>query len=195
MEYVYAAASQPAEAAQAAQAAQGQGGGNVYVYKPGPTPAPASPALPAYSVGMHFYAVAHPVYMRPFPYAYQSQAQPQVAAVPQAYYYVAAPAKAAVQPAAVQPAATGTAENPYVWTGESKEEVDRQNAAIAQAGGATKQHAMGPINVAGAQDFWCRELDGSYTLRSHMTIQEALQPGHWAVAKNGGYPYFIRQAA
>ena len=103
------------------------------------------------------------------------------------YYHVATP-KA---PAAAKP--NGSHANPYVWHGNTKEEMARQNQVIAQNVGANKPTKVVPPEATDAQQFWCRELDGAYTLRSKQTIQQALQPGHWAVAKEG-HAYFVRTA-
>ena len=103
-----------------------------------------------------------------------------------------APASA---PAPVLGATAGTYENPHLWYGNTTEEVDRENLVIAQNCGATKPANLAPVGATNDQMWWCREVDGSYTLRSTNTIQQALQPGYWAYASHGGYPYFIRQKA
>ena len=99
-------------------------------------------------------------------------------------------AAAAPTPAA---APNGTAQRPYMWYGNTKEEVDRQNIAIAQRNGVNRPTQLAPQGASSGQMFWVYELNGTYTLRSFATIQAALQPGYWAFAPRGGYPYFIRQ--
>lgn len=118
---------------------------------------------------------------------------------PNAYYYgMAQPGAtaAAVAPAPAPATATapvGTAQRPHTWYGNTKEEVDRQNMAIAQRSGANKPTQLVPQGASSGQTFWVCELNGTYTLRNLGTIQAALQPGYWAFAPRGGYPYFIRQ--
>ncbi|KAI9792342.1 MAG: hypothetical protein M1833_001113 [Piccolia ochrophora] len=114
--------------------------------------------------------------------------QPALAPAGGVYYY---------HPAISQPAkaALGTAENPYPWYGNTTHEVDRQNIVMAQNAGATNPTQLIPYQATDAQMWWCREVDGSYTLRNTKTIQDSLQPGYWAMAPNGGYPYFIRQGS
>ncbi|KAM5458435.1 hypothetical protein MaudCBS49596_000348 [Microsporum audouinii] len=80
------------------------------------------------------------------------------------------------------------------WVGPTRAEVDAQNLAVARATGAMRPQSMVPYRPAEGQQWWCRELDGSYTLRTTNDIMENLQPGYWAYSSSG-YPYFIRQAA
>lgn len=40
-------------------------------------------------------------------------------------------------------------------------------------------------------EFWCCELDGTYTVRTKETITLALRPGEWKYAV-AGYPYWVR---
>ncbi|KAL9036122.1 MAG: hypothetical protein Q9214_006277 [Letrouitia sp. 1 TL-2023] len=78
-----------------------------------------------------------------------------------------------------------------IWYGATKDEIDQQNAAAARA------HApvpLVPANPSPSQQFWCRELDGSYTLRTMNDISTSCQPGVWQQATETGYPYFVRKA-
>ncbi|KAI4116601.1 MAG: hypothetical protein LQ345_003007 [Seirophora villosa] len=81
-----------------------------------------------------------------------------------------------------------------VWYGSTKAEVDAQNAALAQDVGAYKPMELIPANPTAGQQFYCRELDGTYTLRTMTDIETACQPGAWHRASTG-YPYFIRNKA
>ncbi|KAL8955391.1 MAG: hypothetical protein Q9193_006739 [Seirophora villosa] len=81
-----------------------------------------------------------------------------------------------------------------VWYGSTKTEVDAQNAAVAQDVGAYKPMELVPANPTAGQQFYCRELDGTYTLRTMTDIETACQPGAWHRASTG-YPYFIRNKA
>ena len=69
--------------------------------------------------------------------------------------------------------------------------MDAQNAT---AGAANPVRVVPQANLA-AQQYYCRELDGSYTLRSTKEIMESLQPGYWTFANPGGYPYWVRSKA
>ena len=40
-------------------------------------------------------------------------------------------------------------------------------------------------------EFWCCELDGTWTVRTRETITLALRPGEWKYAVTG-YPYWVR---
>lgn len=96
------------------------------------------------------------------------------------------------------------------WYGATKAEVDAQEAADAAAATAAAEQAHSvqlvliPQIVAAPapapappapkpQQFYCRELDGSYTLRTTTEIMQTLQPGHWTHAPSG-YPYWVRTA-
>ena len=92
----------------------------------------------------------------------------------------------AAAPAIEQPSAH------HVWYGRTKEQVDAENIAIAQKVGTNKPVQLVPYNPSGEQQFWCRELDSSYTLRTSKDITENLQPGFWQYAQPGGYPYWYR---
>lgn len=73
------------------------------------------------------------------------------------------------------------------WFGGTKAEVDaKKEAQPAQ---------LIPQITAAPQQYYCRELNGSYTLRSTNEIMEKLQPGYWTYANPGGYPYWVRAKA
>lgn len=76
--------------------------------------------------------------------------------------------------------------------GATKAQVDAQNAAIADRTGGTKPIQMVPYKPKAGQQFWCRELDGGYTLRTMRECMEDLQPGRWEKSE-AGYAYFIRE--
>jgi hypothetical protein len=76
------------------------------------------------------------------------------------------------------------------WQGSSKAEVDMQNRAIHAA--HAKPHQLVPYQPTEEEQFWCRELDGSYTLRTSKDIEADLQPGHWEYGDRG-VPYFVRE--
>ncbi|KAL9594998.1 MAG: hypothetical protein Q9179_005157 [Wetmoreana sp. 5 TL-2023] len=78
-----------------------------------------------------------------------------------------------------------------VWVGSTKAQVDAQNAALAQGVGAYQQMQLAPANPTASQQFYCRELDGTYTLRTVTDIETSCQPGSWQTAVSG-YPYFVR---
>ena len=44
------------------------------------------------------------------------------------------------------------------------------------------------------QEFYCRELDGSWSLRNMNAIMKECQPGFWQTSPSG-WPVFYRQAA
>ena len=173
--------------------------GSTFTYKPSNS-VPAEPKItpPAfYPVPMLY--TYYPILQSPAMYAYIPVAAATTAASPAEAVPVAPiaafdPTTYTYRPtAAVAPKKPkGTFSDPYIWQGNSKNEIDRQNVVIAQNIGAAKQHPLIPHNATNTQQWWCKELDGSFTLRSTNTIMEELQPGFWSYAKNGGYPYWIR---
>lgn len=93
------------------------------------------------------------------------------------------------------------------------------NAAIAQMGQAPNYYVGGPMDYAAqqaylvgqmgfakppptqvapykpadGQQFWVKEVDGSWTLRTHSDIISGdLDPGHWDRHPASGYLFFIR---
>ena len=81
-----------------------------------------------------------------------------------------------------------------MWYGSTKAEVDAQNAALAPTVGATKPMELVPASPTPSQQFYVRELNGAYTLRTMTDIETSCQPGSWYRAQTG-YPYFVRRAA
>ncbi|KAH0565401.1 hypothetical protein GP486_001200 [Trichoglossum hirsutum] len=148
----------------------------VYRYKPSydhasPQPPPAQPTIQYQYAGQ---------LLIPWNYANSGAA----------YAYQFAPFITPV-PTAAPAAPTGAQGNPLIWQGATKSEVDSRNAAIAQATGSNQPTMLVPYKASPTQDWWVRELDGSWTLRNTNTIQEALQPGQWCYG-DGGVPYFVR---
>jgi len=96
--------------------------------------------------------------------------------------------------AAAAAAAVGAAPaNPQViFAGATPAEVAAQNAATAFNTGATIPTQLVPYKPAAGQQFWCKELDQSWTLRTYGDVAMGeLSPGHWEVSKTG-YHYWVR---
>lgn len=86
---------------------------------------------------------------------------------------------------------TAVPSNVNYYHGATKAQVNSQNESRAQAHGAYGNYQMVPQNASPDNEFWCRELDGTYTLRTMNTIMQSLQPGDWQESESG-YPYFVR---
>jgi len=53
---------------------------------------------------------------------------------------------------------------------------------------------LAPYKPANGQQFWCKELDGSWTLQSYTDILNgAVNPGRWEKHATSGYYYWVRQ--
>ena len=70
---------------------------------------------------------------------------------------------------------------------------NQANSHYSGADHPNVQVQLVPQAASPNSEFWCRELNGDYTLRTMNTIMHDLQPGEWAKASSG-YPYFIRHA-
>jgi hypothetical protein len=79
-----------------------------------------------------------------------------------------------------------------LFLGKTKEQVMWENQQIASNTGANDPIQMVPYKAAPGQQFWCRELDGSWTLRTVQETMVELQPGYWDKGQSG-HAVFIRQ--
>ena len=94
-----------------------------------------------------------------------------------------------------QPTAGGSKNLPdgtTLFTGKTRDQVHWENQQIANNTGANEYHQMVPYNAAAGQQFWCRELDGAWSLRTVNECMTELQPGYWDKSQSG-HAVFIRQ--
>ena len=113
---------------------------------------------------------------------------------PQAdYYYSSYPVGHSAYIKAPEPAAVAPAPATIAWNGPTKAEVDARNYAMAEASGATKPRQLVPLNSSPTQQYYVRELDGSYTLRTAGDIHTNLTAGYWQYHPESGYPYYVVQ--
>lgn len=66
-----------------------------------------------------------------------------------------------------------------------------QGLTAQQSHGGFNQVQLVPQNASPDNEYYCRELDGTWTVRTVNTIMNSLNPGQWAYATNG-YPYWVR---
>ncbi|KAF7512763.1 hypothetical protein GJ744_000330 [Endocarpon pusillum] len=115
---------------------------------------------------------------------------------PAGYHYPSQVATGAQYPGYPYPAqASGSTTLPdgtTLFLGKTKEQVMWENQQIANNTGANDPIQMVPYNAAPGQQFWCRELDGSWTLRTVQETMVELQPGYWDKGQSG-HAVFIRQ--
>lgn len=82
---------------------------------------------------------------------------------------------------------------PAYFVGATKADVQFQNNLIAQNTGATMPSQLAPYKPAAGQQFWCKETDGSWTLRTHAEVTMGeVAPGHWEKHVTSGYFYWVR---
>ncbi|KAK2763084.1 hypothetical protein FQN54_009718 [Arachnomyces sp. PD_36] len=72
------------------------------------------------------------------------------------------------------------------WQGATRAEVEARNPP--------KPPQLIPYNATPGQQWWCKETDGSFSLRGTNDIMENCQPGRWVYASGTTNPYFIREA-
>lgn len=86
---------------------------------------------------------------------------------------------------------------PPYWVGAGPQDFSAQQAVIAQMMGYEVKPSptqLAPYKPADGQQFWCKELDGSWTLRTHTDIvMGEVSPGHWERHTSSGYFYWVRQ--
>lgn len=91
-----------------------------------------------------------------------------------------------------------------MFVGATQADIDRQNAILAAAYGMQPVPNVAPgmptqvvpYKPAATQQFWCKELDGSWTLREQREIMSGeLNPGHWERHATSGYYYWVRHTA
>ena len=90
-----------------------------------------------------------------------------------------------------QPAAEPTNINYY--QGLTSQQVNERNTARAHSLGGFNPVQLVPQNASPDNEYYCRELDGTFTVRTVNTIMNHLNPGQWAYASSG-YPYWVRHA-
>ncbi|KAK5058617.1 hypothetical protein LTR84_010880 [Exophiala bonariae] len=179
------------------------------VFYPTAQPAAATPATgwPSYTC---YPLPAAPASTTPsactaWPFAYSPYcAAPQPFQVPTGTPWTSS--AAAAQVAAVIAANTALAATPNApsfFVGTSAAEIQAQNAilqanlynlAASQAQAQAQPTQIAPYKPGTGQQFWCKEADGSWTLRDQ-TDAATLGAGHWETHSTSGYHYFVKHAS
>ena len=92
---------------------------------------------------------------------------------------------------AAQPSAT------LYFPGMNTSEIMAQNAIVAaQMGWQGTPKQLAPYKPSDTQQVWCKELDGSWTLRELTDfVSGDITAGRWETHPTSGYRYFIRTPA
>ena len=106
-------------------------------------------------------------------------------------YYPGGSQSPQIQFYASQPAAEPTNINHY--QGLTAQQVHDRNVSYAQRNGVSIPVQLVPKNPSPKDVFYCRELDGSWSLHTATTIMNTKQPGQWVKQPNSAI-YFIRHA-
>ena len=62
------------------------------------------------------------------------------------------------------------------------------------ANGASQPLQFVPEVPTGNTTYYCKELDGTWQIRTTNDIMNNCQPGDWRHHSKTGYPYFVRKA-
>jgi len=81
---------------------------------------------------------------------------------------------------------------PHAWHGRTRWQVEQDNQQMALKEGVWQNNEATPRDPKPDQQFWCIELDGSKTLRTADTIENALRPGRWHKDPFYGNMYYVR---
>ena len=77
------------------------------------------------------------------------------------------------------------------YQGLTAQQVYDRNISRAQQNGVSNPQLV--PTASPDREFYCRELDGSWTMRTVNTIMNSLQPGQWAYSSDGAV-YWVRHA-
>ncbi|KAK4935258.1 hypothetical protein LTR10_023652 [Elasticomyces elasticus] len=145
------------------------------------------PTAPSAASGYPMYGYS-PYYAAPHSIPYASYAPwTQTAAPAQAAAAVAANAALAQMPNA-----------PAYFVGSTSAEIQAQNAIyMAHMAASQSQPTMlAPYKPGSSPQFWCKELDGSWTLREYNdTMKGDFPAGHWERHQTSGYYYYVRHSS
>lgn len=85
---------------------------------------------------------------------------------------------------------------PAYMVGTTPADIHAQNAVFAQQYGTNgvQPTTLAPYKPGEPVQFWCRELDGGWTLRGYSEICLGdVSPGHWEKHAVSGYFFWVRQ--
>ncbi|KAJ4502456.1 hypothetical protein HRR83_005551 [Exophiala dermatitidis] len=159
-----------------------------YTCYPLPSSSPAS--LPPYNFNsMYSYS----------PYCTAPQAMPMPIPMPAPSPWAQPPGPAQAAAAVAANAVLAQMPNaPAYFVGATAAEIQAQNAIMYANLAASQQQPpsqLAPYKPGASPQFWCKELDGSWTLREYNDALKADFPaGHWEKHATSGYYYYVRHA-
>ena len=87
---------------------------------------------------------------------------------------------------------------PAYFVGATATEIQTQNAimlANMQAAQQQQPSQLAPYKPGSSPQFWCKELDGSWTLREYNdALKSDFPAGHWEKHPTSGYQYYVRHS-
>ncbi len=87
---------------------------------------------------------------------------------------------------------------PAFFVGATAAEMQAQNAILAAnlTAGQSQPTMLAPYKPGSSPQFWCKELDGSWTLREYNdTLKSDFPPGRWERHGTSGYYYYVRHSS
>jgi hypothetical protein len=87
---------------------------------------------------------------------------------------------------------------PAYFVGATAAEIQAQNMVMAANLAASHQQAtqIAPYKPGSSPQFWCKELDGSWTLREYTdSLKTDFPTGHWERHATSGYYYYVRHSS
>ncbi|EXJ93509.1 hypothetical protein A1O1_01901 [Capronia coronata CBS 617.96] len=139
-------------------------------------------------------------YNLPYGYSYSPYCTaPQAYAYPSASPWGQGPGPAQAAAAVAANAALAQMPNaPAYFVGATAADIQAQNAVMYANLAASQQQApsqLAPYKPGASPQFWCKELDGSWTLREYNDAMKGDFPaGHWERHATSGYHYYVRHA-
>ena len=102
------------------------------------------------------------------------------------------PTVVAPKPVAPKPAAAASRPRSklHTWHGRTPNEIEMENR-ITMDKHIKASKKKGFVRSAG-DPYWCKEVNGRFTVRTAADIYNSCRPGHWTVGEEG-YPSFTRQ--
>lgn len=101
----------------------------------------------------------------------------------------------AAQAAAANAALAAMPQAPNYYVGAGPTDFMAQQAYLMAHMGLAKPppDQMAPFKPIDGAAFWCKETDGTFTMRAHVEIAAGdLSPGHWERSPTSGYFWWVR---
>ncbi|KAK5101073.1 hypothetical protein LTS08_004679 [Lithohypha guttulata] len=172
---------------------------STYQYNAWPQQAYSYPSYPNYYQKPNFYAQYYKNFLslqpNQNPYSYMSYLVPGGPSILPTTSCPGAMTAQAAMAAATNASLAAMPQGPNYFVGGGPADFAAQQAYLVAQMGFPKPPPtqLAPYKPADGQQFWCKETDGSWTLRTHSDILNGdVSPGHWERHATSGYFYWVR---